>query len=187
MIRVWDLRTGHLLERFEGHENSVYSVAFSPDGLSIVSGSLDQTLRIWDLSPQTLSVLSAPPSSGENPEVVITKNHRHKFAGHKDYVLSVGYPGFHSTLGRVDASGRPIHDPSFDVEWVISGSKDRLVVFWDAKDSHAAPGGQSAPVLTMTGHKNSGIDVVVLYLICIQYSYKYCHGTYWRLICHWLW
>ena len=156
MIRVWDLRTGHLLERFEGHENSVYSVAFSTDGLSIVSGSLDQTLRIWDLSPQTLAVLSAPPSTDEKPVVLITKKYRHKFAGHKDYVLSVGYPGFHSSLGRVDASGRPIHDPSFNVEWIISGSKDRLVAFWDAKDSHGVAGGISSPALTMTGHKNSG-------------------------------
>jgi glucose repression regulatory protein TUP1 len=37
MVRVWDIRTGQLLERFEGHKDSVYSVAFSPDGRSIVS------------------------------------------------------------------------------------------------------------------------------------------------------
>ena len=170
MVRVWDLRTGHLLERFEGHENSVYSVAFSPDGLSIISGSLDQTLRIWDLSPETLSILSSPVSPDKKQgQVLVNKAHRHMFSGHKDYVLSVGYPGIHSSLGRVDATGRPIHDPSFDVEWVISGSKDRLVVFWDAKDSHGADGGQSSPVLTMTGHKNSGMYSLVrlrLLLLC---------------------
>lgn len=161
IVRVWDLRTGHLLERFEGHSNSVYSVAFSPDGLSIASGSLDQTIRVWDLSPQTLHILSAPPSSENIPSVVITTRHRHVFSGHKDYVLSVGYPGSHSTLGRVDAAGRPVHDPSFDVEWVISGSKDRFVVFWDAKESHEHNGGQSVPLLSMTGHKNSVISIAL--------------------------
>ena len=100
MIRVWDLRTGFLLETFEGHENSVYSVAFSPDGLSIVSGSLDQSLRIWDLAPSTLAILSAPPSEHKS-EPIVSKKYRHAFIGHRDYVLSVGYPGVHSTIGEL--------------------------------------------------------------------------------------
>ena len=31
-----------------GHRGSIISVTFSPDGKRIVSGSLDQTLRLWD-------------------------------------------------------------------------------------------------------------------------------------------
>ena len=31
------------------HTNAVYCVAFSPDGTQIVSGSLDKTIRVWNV------------------------------------------------------------------------------------------------------------------------------------------
>ena len=34
---------------FEGHEKRVTSVCFSPDGNYIASGSLDGTIRLWDV------------------------------------------------------------------------------------------------------------------------------------------
>jgi len=35
----------------KGHSGQVYSVAFNPDGKWIVSGSFDETVKVWDLSP----------------------------------------------------------------------------------------------------------------------------------------
>jgi WD40 repeat protein len=47
-LRVWDAQTGQQLLCLTGHTGSVLSVAFSPDGKRIASGSHDRTLKVWD-------------------------------------------------------------------------------------------------------------------------------------------
>ncbi|MGK7871770.1 MAG: caspase family protein, partial [Xenococcaceae cyanobacterium] len=48
---------------FEGHESSVYAVAFSPDGQKILSGSTDNTLKLWDISGKLLHTFKGHESS----------------------------------------------------------------------------------------------------------------------------
>ena len=43
---------GGELQTLTGHTARVNSVAFSPDGQRIVSGSSDNTLKIWDASEE---------------------------------------------------------------------------------------------------------------------------------------
>jgi len=50
VIWIWDACTGELLERLRGHRDRVWSVAFTPDGHGLVSGSEDKTLKYWDVS-----------------------------------------------------------------------------------------------------------------------------------------
>ncbi|RMY37158.1 hypothetical protein D0864_15117, partial [Hortaea werneckii] len=130
-VRIWDTQTGVLVERTEGdqgHKDSVYSVAFSPSGATLVSGSLDKTIRMWKLNNAGFGRGGLGASGGPHPksgECVRT------FEGHKDFVLSVA-------LTPDDA-------------WVMSGSKDRGVQFWDPHTGHAQ--------LMLQGHKNSVISV----------------------------
>ena len=46
-VRIWQASTGQLQQTLTEHTAWVYSVAWSPDGTQIVSGSGDETVRIW--------------------------------------------------------------------------------------------------------------------------------------------
>jgi WD40 repeat protein len=50
-IRLWDAETGLLLRTLEGHTVAVVSLAFSPEGQFLASGSYDGELRLWGLRP----------------------------------------------------------------------------------------------------------------------------------------
>jgi WD40 repeat protein len=50
-VAITDVRTGYELLQLAGHSNCVASVAFSPDGTRLVTGSGDNTARIRTASP----------------------------------------------------------------------------------------------------------------------------------------
>jgi WD40 repeat protein len=47
-LKIWDLATEKEPVPLRGHALQVHSIAFSPDGKRIASGSADRTIRIWD-------------------------------------------------------------------------------------------------------------------------------------------
>ncbi|KAG6902503.1 hypothetical protein C0995_015695 [Termitomyces sp. Mi166 len=100
-IRVWDASGQQSEKPFQGHTNSVFSVAYSPDGTHIVSGSDDNTIRVWD---------EASGQQVGNP-----------LRGHTLSVTSVAYSpdGTHIVSGSMDgtirvwdvASGQQVRGP----------------------------------------------------------------------------
>jgi WD40 repeat protein len=49
-IKIWDTATGANLKSFNAHNRTIGSIAWSPDGSKLVSGSEDGTIKIWDIA-----------------------------------------------------------------------------------------------------------------------------------------
>lgn len=60
-IKLWDYPTGHLLKTITGHSANVRGINFSPDSKTLVSGSADRTIKLWNLA-------SIIKHSAEQPE-----------------------------------------------------------------------------------------------------------------------
>lgn len=150
LVRLWNVAplskessdTFHTLtvhSVLHGHTDTVFTVAFSPDGQQLVSGSADQSIRLWQVATGALldtfydhvgpifSLAFDPTgtllaSAGRDHVVRIwdlaTHTLRHHCIGHTEDVIDLC---FH----YVSATG---------ITWLITGSRDQSVRLW-ASDS----------------------------------------------------
>ncbi|KAG8696191.1 hypothetical protein FRC08_007311 [Ceratobasidium sp. 394] len=126
-IRIWDAHTGQPVSQpLEGHESSVHSVAYSPNGAYIVSGSGDETIRIWETRQAEMqepvaevsSTLSAPPPESENP-----LSHRAQHAPHISETATSRI-----TECKSDEVGVLLDDWSLNEQgWVVNAKQDQLI------------------------------------------------------------
>jgi WD40 repeat protein len=143
-----------MMPLFLGHTDPVCSVSWSPDGTRIASGSVDESVRVWDAATgQCVSILN----------------------GHSNYVSSVSWSpdGTRIASGSYDnsvrvwdaATGQCVSTLNGHSDWVnsvswspdgtriASGSYDKSVRVWDA--ATGALLGSKRPAWASSGTRSS--------------------------------
>jgi WD40 repeat protein len=69
-LRIYNTADGEKLKELRGHRSKVHAVAYSPNGKTFATASLDRDVKLWD--------------AATNREIKT-------FVGHKDFVLSIAF------------------------------------------------------------------------------------------------
>jgi len=136
-VRVWDAQTGQsVMDPIEGHDHYVTSVAFSPDGRHIASGSGDKTVRVWDAQTGQ-SVMD--PLKGHTSwvtSVAFSPDGRHIVSGSRDKIVRVwDAQTCQSVIDPLKGHDDWVNSVAFspDGKHIVSGSADKTVRVWDAQ------------------------------------------------------
>lgn len=130
----------------KGHTGWVKSLAFSPDGRHIVSGSRDQTLRLWDaLSGKAVRKFDGVGHTGEVNSVAFSPNGRFIVSGSNDSTVRLWDARTGKAVREFDGMGHTdeVNSVAFshDGQLIASGSKDKTIRFWKyvwiTKESHS--------------------------------------------------
>jgi WD40 repeat protein len=136
-IQLWDLDSDVPLgEPLTGHQEVVFSVAFSPDGRMLGSGDNSGTIILWDATvrpPQPEHIIELA-HNGSVPALVFSPDSRMLASGGTDAVVkqwevTTGRPLGQPLIGHSDSVFSLIYGP--DGAILGSGSADGRLILWD--------------------------------------------------------
>ena len=132
--RIWDAVTGQEKQRFEPHNGPVNSVAFSPDGLRVLTGSQDHTARVWEASTGHL-LLQLNSHRDSVTSVAFSLDGKRIVTGSLDDTVRVWEAGTGKEVCLLFASPLlfRIQCVAFspDGKWVVGGGYGGLAVVWN--------------------------------------------------------
>lgn len=134
-----------LANTLQGHENSVLSVAISPDGKTIVSSGGDRTIKLWNFATgKQISSLNA--YSQQVNVVAISPDGKTLVSGSDDNTIKIWNLATRKQIRTLTGHSDSVHALaiSADSETLVSGSDDNTIKIWDL-----ATGEQ---IRTLVGH-----------------------------------
>lgn len=132
-LRVWDSKTGAELRVIRAHQHSITSVAVTPDGARIVTGSEDRTVRIWDSRIEAAS-LPLKRDTEEIKAVAVLPDRSRIISGSEDGIVRVwdARTGVQIRSFAAHEKGVTSIAVSPDGSHIVTGSNDSTVRIWDA-------------------------------------------------------
>jgi len=134
-----------LLRTLTGHTDGVLSVAISADGETLVSGSIDQTIKVWNLSTgQTVRTLTGHTDGVLS--VAISADGETLVSGGLDATIEVWNLSIGQAVRTLTGHTRTVHSVaiSADGQTLASGGLDATIEVWNLSTGQA--------VRTLTGH-----------------------------------
>ena len=146
------LRRGMALQTLDGHTNVVTSVCATTDRRYVISGSFDDSVRVWSLADGSL-VRTLNGHTDTVRSVHTTTDGRYIISGSVDNsvrVWSLADGSLVRTLNGHTNTVRSVHATT-DGRYIISGSVDNSVRVWSLADGSL--------VRTLNGHANYVLSV----------------------------
>lgn len=140
-LRLWSVFNGNELCRLEGHKELVRSAVLSADGSLLLSGSYDDTMRLWDVTAQrpirtfigsNLEMKGTSHREDVNA-VAFSPDERLAVSGGDDTLVKVWEVESGRQLRQLEGHADRIYCVAFTAGGghIISGGADRTIRVWD--------------------------------------------------------
>ena len=135
---------------FKGHKLTVGSITFSPNGRSLVSGSDDRSVRIWNVRDGSSKVLPVTGEPSYFISVELSPDGRYVTAGNLDGTVWIWDFRTHKLVTKWEGHANGVWCTKFtpDGHGLMSGGSDKTVKYWDASLLGIRQGGSMETVMS---------------------------------------